>query len=144
MRELNEAGENLIKEFEGLYLNAYQDAVGVWTIGWGHTGSDVYPELEITLDRAEELFKADMEESERAVDGLVRVVITDNQFGALVSFTFNCGIHALEKSTLLRLLNLGKMEEAANEFPRWNRAGGKVLAGLTRRREAEKKLFLTA
>lgn len=139
----NLRGIDLIKQFEGLRLTAYQDVVGVWTIGYGHTGPDVTPGLAITQQRAEQLLINDLAQFERGVNDLVTVQINQNQFDALVSFAYNLGVGALQKSTLLRLLNAGSYKPAADEFPRWNRAGGNVVAGLTRRRYAERQLFLT-
>ncbi|MEO0352603.1 MAG: lysozyme [Cyanobacteria bacterium P01_A01_bin.15] len=131
----------MIKSFEGLRLKAYQDAVGVWTIGYGTTRG-VRPGQEISEAQAEALLKSDLNRFERDVSQAVRVSINDNQFSALVSFTYNVGSGALRSSTLLRKLNSRDIYGAANEFPRWNRAGGRVLAGLTRRRNAERALFL--
>lgn len=139
---INEAGLDLIKDFEGLRLDAYQDAVGIWTIGYGHT-STAYPGQRITTAQATALLRQDVANFEDAVTRAVRVPITENQFAALVSFTYNVGSGALNSSTLLRKLNAGDTLGAANEFLRWNRAGGRVLAGLTRRREAERSLFLS-
>lgn len=141
-RRINETGLELIKDFEGLRLSAYQDAVGVWTIGYGHT-STAYPGQRITIAQATALLRQDVANFENAVTQAVRVPITENQFAALVSFTYNVGSGALNSSTLLRKLNAGDTFGAASEFLRWNRAGGNVLAGLTRRREAERSLFLS-
>ncbi len=140
-RQTNSSGVNLIKSFEGLRLKAYQDAVGVWTIGYGTTRG-VKPGQEITEAQAEALIKTDLARFERDVSQAVRVSINDNQFAALVSFTYNVGSGAMRSSTLLKKLNRRDINGAANEFPRWNRAGGRVLAGLTRRRNAERALFL--
>ena len=140
-RQTNASGVNMIKSFEGLRLKAYQDAVGVWTIGYGTTRG-VRPGQEISEAQAEALLKSDLNRFERDVSQAVRVSINDNQFSALVSFTYNVGSGALRSSTLLRKLNSRDIYGAANEFPRWNRAGGRVLAGLTRRRNAERALFL--
>ena len=140
-RQTNASGVHLIKSFEGLRLKAYQDAVGVWTIGYGTTRG-VKPGQEISEAQAEALLKADLNRFEQAVNQAVRVSINDNQFAAIVSFTYNVGAGAMRSSTLLRKLNRRDTYGAANEFPRWNRAGGRVLAGLTRRRNAERALFL--
>ena len=142
-KSTSQRGIDLIKQFEGLRLTAYQDMVGVWTIGYGHTGPDVKPGLTITQQQAEQLLINDLVQFERRVNDLVTVQINQNQFDALVSFSYNLGVGALQKSTLLRLLNAGSYKPAADEFPRWNRAGGNVAAGLTRRRYAERQLFLT-
>lgn len=140
---ISQKGLNLIKEFEGLELRAYKDSVGVVTIGYGSTGPHVSMGMTITADQAEALLKNDVNRFEKGVMDLVTAPITQNQFDALVSFSFNLGLGNLKASTLLRKLNSLDYVGAANEFPRWNKAGGKVLAGLTRRREAEKKLFLS-
>lgn len=140
-RQTNASGVGLIKSFEGLRLKAYQDAVGVWTIGYGTTRG-VKPGQEISEAQAEALLKTDLNRFERDVSQAVRVPINDNQFAAIVSFTYNVGSGAMRSSTLLRKLNRRDIYGAANEFPRWNRAGGRVLAGLTRRRNAERALFL--
>jgi GH24 family phage-related lysozyme (muramidase) len=138
---INQDGVNLIKSFEGMELEAYLDAVGVWTIGYGHT-QGVYEGMTITEAQAEELLRKDLAEFESAVSEAVQVSINDNQFSALVSFTFNLGAGSLFESTLLKLLNQGDFQGAADQFPRWNKAGGQELPGLTRRRKAERALFL--
>jgi lysozyme len=142
-RTINASGKDLIKEFEGLRLKAYKDIVGVLTIGYGHTGKDVTEGLEIDLKRANDLLDKDLEKFCKGVEDLVKVSITDNQFAALVCFAYNIGLNALSGSTLLRKLNEGDTKAAAEQFLRWNRAGGKEVSGLTRRRQAERKLFLT-
>lgn len=138
----NTAGLSLIKSFEGCELRAYKCPAGVLTIGFGHTGPDVTSGLVITAHRAEELLQGDLARFERAVAAALRVPVAANQFAALVSLAYNIGPAALAKSTLLRRLNAGRTQEAADQFLVWNRAGGRVLAGLTRRREAERALFL--
>ncbi|MBN3006243.1 lysozyme [Chromobacterium alkanivorans] len=135
-------GVKLIQQFEGLRLKAYQDAVGVWTIGYGHTGPDVTPGLVITQAQADALLARDLSRFEAGVTRLVQVPLNQNQFDALVSFSYNLGLGSLQNSTLLRLLNQRDYAGAAAQFPRWNKAGGKVLPGLTRRRAAEQALFL--
>ena len=137
-------GLQLTEQFEGLRLTAYQDQVGVWTIGYGHTGKDVRPGLTITQQQAEDLLAKDVASAAASVNQLVTVVIGQNQFDALVDFTFNLGAGALGGSTLLRKLNAGDFAGAAAEFPKWCRAGGKVVLGLQRRRQAEQALFLQA
>lgn len=134
-------GINLIKQFEGCILSAYKCPAGVWTIGYGHT-KDVKLGMKITSSQATELLKDDLKTYESYVNKYVKVKLNQNQFDALVSFTFNCGGGALKSSTLLKKLNKGDYTGAANELLRWNKANGKVLAGLTRRRKAEKALFL--
>lgn len=141
--KISQKGIDLIKSFEGLELKAYQDVVGVWTIGYGSTGSHVKPGMVITPKEAEDLLRKDVARFEACVDKQVSVPLTQNQFDALVSFAFNLGCGNLASSTLLRKLNAKDYKGASLEFVKWNRAGGKVLAGLTRRREAEKALFLS-
>lgn len=142
--KISDAGLSLVRHFEGLYLTAYQDEVGVWTIGWGHTGlthedGSVFAGRNITETEAVELLKHDMGAFEQRVDRLVSVPLNQCQFDALVSFDFNTG--GLENSTLRRLLNAGDYWGAACQFDRWNRAGGQVLRGLVRRRASERDLF---
>ncbi|POA98395.1 muraminidase [Chromobacterium sinusclupearum] len=134
-------GINLIKQFEGLKLTAYQDSVGVWTIGYGHTGPDVRAGLTISNSQADQLLRLDLQRFEQGVSNLVKAVINQNQFDALISFSYNLGLGNLQSSTLLRLLNQGDYQAAAGQFHLWNKAGGKVLPGLTRRRLAEQALF---
>lgn len=137
----SQRGLSLIKSFEGLRLLAYRDAVGVWTIGHGATRG-VKAGMSITKEQAERMLLNDVQRFEPEVERLVQVPLTSNQWDALVSFTYNLGATNLESSTLLRLLNRGDYAGAAGQFPRWNKAGGKVLPGLVRRREAERVLFL--
>ena len=134
-------GLELTKQFEGLELKAYQDSVGVWTIGYGHTGTDVVPGMKISEGQATILLAADVAWAVTCVNKSVKSAINQNQFDALVDFTFNLGCANLGSSTLLRLLNAGDFAGAAAQFIRWNKAGGKVLAGLTRRRQAEAMIF---
>lgn len=138
----NTAGLSLIKQFEGCELHAYKCPAGVLTIGYGHTGPDVTPGQVITAHRAEELLQLDLAKFEKAVAAALKVTVTPNQFAALVALAYNIGGAAIAKSTLIRRLNAGKTQEAADQFLVWTKAGGKVLAGLTRRREAERALFL--
>jgi GH24 family phage-related lysozyme (muramidase) len=139
-------GIDLIKKSEGCELDAYLDAVGIWTIGYGHTGTvdgkAICFGMVITQDEAIELLKADLRKFEKSVEELVTTEINQNQFDALVSFTYNVGPGNLKKSTLLKKVNTDDFNGAAEEFLKWNKAGGRVLNGLTTRREAEKKLFL--
>lgn len=138
---ISETGLDLIKAFEGLRLTAYVCPAGVLTIGYGSTGSHVKPGMRITEEEADALIEKDLERFEHGVESLVKVEISQNEFDALVSFAFNLGLGALGQSTLLRLLNQSKYMEAAAQFKRWDKAGGKTLAGLTRRRLAEAALF---
>lgn len=132
----------LIKSFEGLELEAYLCPADVWTIGYGHTGN-VHEGQTITKQEADELLDQDLEVFRRGVRKAVTVDLNENQFGALVSFAYNVGIGSLQSSTLLKLLNAGDYAGAADQFLRWNKSRGKVLTGLTRRREAERAVFLT-
>ena len=139
----NRRGIALIQEFESCRLRAYLCPAGVWTVGFGATGPDVYQGLVWTQEQADERFTRDLQRFERDVESLLTFEPTSNEFSAMVSFAYNVGVNALAKSTLLRKFNAGDIEGAANEFLRWNKAGGKVLDGLTRRREAERDLFLS-
>ena len=140
---LSDRGLALIKEFESLRLDAYQDSVGVWTVGWGHTGKDVTKDTTISEATAELLIREDVSHAERCVSRFTAGLspLTQGQFDALVSFAFNVGCDALHRSTLLNKLLDGDRDGAADEFQKWNKAGGKTLAGLTRRRAAEAELF---
>jgi len=144
-RKISADGLALIKEFEGLFLEAYQDGGGVWTIGWGHTGlfhndGTVHRGRKITLEEAENLLEYDLRVFCARVKQFITVELNDDEFAALVSFDFNTG--GLGDSTLRRLLNEGKRTEAAMQFTRWNKDNGRVLPGLTRRRQSERNLFL--
>ena len=145
--QTSDKGIALIKQFEGCKLTAYQDSVGVWTIGYGWTqpvdGKPIRAGMTIKQETAERLLKTGLVSYESDVSRLVKVGMTQGQFDALVSFTYNLGARSLSTSTLLRKLNAGDYAGAADEFLRWNKAGGKALNGLTRRREAERALFLS-
>ncbi|MCM7719309.1 lysozyme [Enterobacter hormaechei] len=145
--QTSDKGIALIKEFEGCKLTAYQDSVGVWTIGYGWTqpvdGKPIRAGMTIKQETAERLLKTGLISYESDVSRLVKVGLTQGPFDALVSFTYNLGARSLSTSTLLRKLNAGDYAGAADEFLRWNKAGGRVLNGLTRRREAERALFLS-
>lgn len=142
----SQTGINLIKGFEGKRLVAYDDGVGVWTIGYGTikypNGVRVKKGDTCTESQAETYLKSDLIKFENAINRLVKVPLNQNQFDALSSFTYNLGETNLSKSTLLRKLNAKDYKGAADQFLVWNRAGGKVLTGLVRRREAERSLFL--
>lgn len=146
-RQVTQKGIELIKEFEGFRRTAYLCPANFWTIGYGSTfypdGRRVQRGETISNQEAEELLKITVNKFAKEVDKLVTVPINDNQFSALVSFTFNVGISAFKNSTLRRVLNQGNYQEASQQLLRWNRAGGRVLAGLTRRRQAERSLFLS-
>jgi len=167
-REINQAGLDLIKSFEGILdgdpktvnLDPYVDPVGIYTIGWGHAivwgnnflrtstpnakaiAKQLYPKG-LTMQEAEDLLRADIRAHSIPVEALIKVPVTDNQFAALVSFAFNLGVNNLRNSTLLKKVNARDFDGAALEFAKWNKAGGKVLKGLVRRREAEATLFKT-
>ncbi len=141
MREIPEAAITLIKHFEGCRLKAYRDIGGVLTIGYGHTGQEVKAGMEITQDEADMLLEHDMGHFARAVLMLTKQVLTDNQFAALISFTFNLGTGAYQRSTLRQMINRGDMCCVSDQFVRWNKVAGVVSNGLTRRRKAEAKLF---
>jgi lysozyme len=134
-------GLALTQSSEGCRLTAYQDSVGVWTIGYGHTGPDVYKGLTITQNEATALLLKDVQTAADCVNRLVTVPLSQEEFDALVDFVFNIGTGHFSTSTLLRLLNTGDYEGAANEFTKWSKAGGVVLAGLLKRRQAEADLF---
>lgn len=142
----SQTGINLIKGFEGKRLVAYDDGVGVWTIGYGTikypNGVRVKKGDTCTEVQAETYLKSDLVKFENAINRLVKVPLNQNQFDALSSFTYNLGETNLSKSTLLKKLNAKDYAGAADQFLVWNRAGGKVLTGLVRRREAERNLFL--
>lgn len=143
---LTQEGIDLIKQFEGWRSNAYQDSVGVWTIGYGHTSNagppKVHSGLKITLSEGETILRRDLKTFENAVARNVTVPLNPNQYSALVSFCYNVGPGNFARSTLRRRLNTGDYLGASKEFLKWNKAGGTVLAGLVRRREAEQALFL--
>ena len=136
----SQEGINLIKKFEGCKLTAYKCPAGVWTIGYGHTDG-VKKGQKITKARAEEYLKNDLIKYEKGVENLVKVTLNQNQFNALVSFAYNCGLSALKTSTLLKKLNKKDYKGASNEFLRWNKANRRVLEGLNTRRKAERDLF---
>lgn len=143
-----EKAKEIIKFYESLQLSAYRCPVGVPTIGWGHIDNVRMGDV-ITLEQAELYLSEDMmNKAIKPVQKMVQVPLSENQFNALVSFTFNEGSGNLKSSTLLRKLNLGDYEGAAAEFPRWNKArvDGElvVLDGLTKRRKTEMNLFLQA
>lgn len=142
--KINNAGVELIKSFEGLKLTAYPDpATGgdPWTIGYGTTGPNVKKGLKITEAQAKDWLIEDINKFADGVDKLVTVRINENQKAALTSFAYNVGLGNLKSSTLLRLVNAGDFKGAQAQFARWNKAAGKVMAGLTRRRAAEAALF---
>ncbi|HEJ9137700.1 TPA: lysozyme [Serratia marcescens] len=144
---ISKGGIELIKRFEGLRLKAYQDSVGVWTIGYGWTqpvdGKKVGPGMRIDQATADRLLKCGVVQYEQGVNQLVKVHITQGQFDALVSFAYNLGLRSLSTSTILKKLNAGDQQGAADEFGKWVNAGGKRLDGLVARRAAEREMFLS-
>lgn len=142
MMALSSKGEALLKSFEALRLTAYQDQKGVWTIGWGHTAPDVVEGLTCDLPIAEHWFLMDTQAACNAVTAHTDVPITQNQFDAMVSLTFNIGIHAFSTSTLLAKFNAKQVQAAADQFCRWDHISGVYNAGLAKRRAEERALFL--
>lgn len=138
--KMSDAGLALTEKFEGLRLQAYQDIVGVWTNGYGNT-HNVVPGSTITLDQAISDLRDNIAGAEYVVNRVVTVPLKQGQFDALVDFVFNLGAGNFQSSTLLRKLNAKDYAGAAAEFNKWNHAGGKVVAGLTARRQAETDLF---
>lgn len=146
---INKASLDLIKEFEGFRANAYQDSVGVWTIGYGTTanaGVGIVPKagVSITEAQAAEYLRVTVDRFGAAVEAALTQPANENEFGAMVSLAYNVGPGAFKKSSVLRHFNAGNKKAAADAFLLWNKAGGKVLSGLTRRRKAERALFLRA
>jgi lysozyme len=150
--KLSDAGVNLVQHYEsclqphgkGKY-KSYKDPVGVLTIGWGHTNHHppkITADTVWTREECDDVFRRDMEIFEKTVRRMVKVELNQEQFDALVSFTFNLGEGNLGKSTLLKKLNAGDYAGAGQEFHKWNKAGGKELRGLTRRRKSESNVFL--
>ena len=137
---------NLIKKYEGFRAKAYQDVVGVWTIGYGNTfypdGKKVKEGDLISEEDAEKLLRTVVNDFGRKVTDEIRVQLTDCQFGALVSFTYNVGIGAFQRSTLLRKVNADPEDpEIKNEFLKWVKAGGNIFPGLVKRRKEEAKFY---
>lgn len=136
-------GINLIKSFEGLSLKAYKAVASekYYTIGYGHYGTDVNAGQTINEAQAEDLLRQDLAKFEQGVSNYVKVGLNQNQFDALVSWSYNLGLGNLQKSDMLTYINKGDFANAAKELILWNKAGGKVLAGLVKRRAAEQALF---
>jgi len=141
MKASNSAIE-LIKKFEGCRLTSYADSVGVMTIGYGHIDG-VKKGQRISQQKADQFLAQDVEIAANEVSRLVTAEINQNQFDALVSFTFNLGAKNLAESTLLRNVNSGNFRSAADQFGRWVFAGGVLIKGLVNRREAERQLFVS-
>lgn len=143
MMKLGVKGEALIKSYEKCKLVAYPDQKGVPTIGWGHTGPEVHLGLTCTQAQADAWFEQDTQVAVLQVIRSLDVAVSQNQFDALVAFTYNVGVTAEGHSTLVRLINAGRSIAASAEFPKWNHVDGKVSNGLTARRAAEKALYLS-
>ena len=137
---ISKEGLSLIKKFEGCELEAYLCTAGVWTIGYGHT-KDVKEGDKINKDEADYLLQEEMIEYESYINDFVEVPLEQNQFDALCSWVYNLGPTNLKNSTMLRVLNEEKYADVPQEIKRWNKAGGEVLDGLIKRREAEAKMF---
>ena len=135
-------GISLIKFYEGFRNRAYYDAVGVLTIGYGTTSSVTKNQV-ITEAQGEAFLQADLRKFEASINKLVKVSLSQDQFDALVSFVYNLGAGNFGSSTLLKLLNQGRYDLVPDQFMRWNKAGGQVLNGLTKRRKSEADLFAT-
>lgn len=132
-----------IKQWESCRLTAYQDVAGIWTVGWGQTGYNIYQGVTVTQQQADQWLSDNINEIEQEVLNLVTVSLNQNQLSALDSFVYNVGIEAFTDSTMLKLLNLDDFANAADQFLIWDHGGGKVITGLENRRIAEKALFLT-
>ncbi len=146
--KIGKPGLEIIKHFEGFSSDPYLCPADVPTIGYGATyGFDhkriTMGHCPISLEEGEALLAQELQSVERSVRRLIRVALTQNQFDALVSFTFNLGSGRLQSSTLRSKLNRGDYEGAADEFPKWRKAGGRVLAGLVRRRAEERMIWMT-
>jgi len=145
IQKTSKNGKKIIKDFEGFRAIAYVCPAGVVTVGYGTTrinGVPVKLGTKITTDEADILLDDDLKVFEEAVNNLVTVELTQNQFDALVCFVYNIGVSNFKKSTLLKLLNSGEYQKASKEFIKWDKANGQTLSGLTRRRKAEQALFL--
>lgn len=137
---MNDLGKRLVKAFEGCKLHSYADVVGVQTIGYGHTGQDVYPGQVITQEEADSLLDKDLADTELKASKYITTPLNDNQSSALTSFAFNLGVGNLHNSTLLKKINNCDFN-VEDEFKKWCHAGGKVYQGLVDRRHAEWLLF---
>ena len=135
-------GTKILKFFEGCKLTAYQDSVGVWTIGYGHT-KGVHAGMSITQEEAEQMLLTEFEEYEGYIEKYVDVELTQEQFDALTVWVYNLGPTNFRKSTLLKRLNEGNFEDVPSQIKRWDKAGGQTLSGLTKRRASEAHLFAT-
>lgn len=136
------ANTDLAREFEGCYLSAYRDPVGIWTIGWGHTGPEVVAGLVWTQAQADEHLRADFASFEAGVERLLQHPATQGQFDAMVDLAYNIGLGAFGNSTVLKCFNSGDLLGSARAFCLWSKAGGQYLEGLIQRRAAETVRFL--
>jgi lysozyme len=141
---MSEEGLKLLEGYEGIRLAAYLDTAGVWTIGVGHTGPEVHEGMIATVEQVRRWLDEDVKEAENAVNRLVKVALTQEQFDSLASFVFNLGETQFNKSTLLKRLNAGDYVAAGKEFKRWVYSGGKITPGLVKRRNSEARPFLDA
>jgi lysozyme len=137
---ISEEGLSLIKKFEGCELEAYRCSANVLTIGYGHT-KGVEENQKITQEEAEEMLASELGEYEDYINDMVECDLEQHQFDALVAWVYNLGPTNLRSSTMLKRLNANDLDDVPAQIRRWNKAGGKVLAGLTRRREAEALMF---
>jgi len=140
----SDKGIDQIKSFEGFRAMPYQDIVGKWTVGYGHlmvAGDGCVEGSPITMGQATELLRKDLHTAEEAVNAC-GVELEQNEFDALVSFVYNLGVGAFQRSTLLKLLKSGNKLAASGEFPKWSMAGGKEVPGILKRRHAEQDCFL--
>jgi lysozyme len=145
---INEAGLDLIKHYEGWRSSPYLCSAARATIGWGSTwdrnGNAVtLDHLDITKEQGEYLLLREVRHSEKAIRKLVKTELTENMFSSLCSFIYNVGSGNFQKSTMRMKLNRGQYESAADEYPKWRKAGGRIIKGLVRRRKQERELFLT-
>ena len=138
--KISEDGLELIKKFEGCETTAYQDSVGVWTIGFGHT-KGVEEGQTCSIEDAESMLADEMDEYEGYINNMVKVGLQQYEFDALVAWVYNLGPTNLGESTMLKVLNGGQFDRVPDEMNRWTRAGGEILEGLVRRRQAESLMF---
>ena len=146
--KINKAGINLIKKYEGFRSHAYRDAVGVWTIGYGHTSMAGTPNvskgLKISRRQGETILARDVEKFARAIQPLITVELNENQFSALVSFAYNVGVGGFKRSSVLKRVNARQFDAVPHRLSLWVKAGGRTLRGLVARRAAEADLFLAS
>ena len=138
--KISEDGLELIKKFEGCETSAYQDSVGVWTIGFGHT-KGVEAGQTCSIEDAESMLADEMDEYEGYINNMVKVELQQHEFDSLVAWVYNLGPTNLSESTMLKVLNGGQFDRVPDEMNRWTRAGGEILEGLVRRRQAESLMF---